>query len=82
MRTHEVPPHPYTKGMKNKTAFQAIIEDLTPEEKRALREATAPEWEQAIRETVSDKRFWQDMALAFVAGVAEGITDALADRDR
>ena len=68
--------------MKNKTAFQTIIEDLTPEEKRALREAAAPEWVQAIHETVTDKRFWQEMALAVMVGIAEGLTEAVADRDR
>ena len=65
--------------MATQTTFQKIINDLTPEERKALKNATAPEWQTAIRECVNDPRFWQDIFTAFVVGVAEGITDAVAD---
>lgn len=65
-----------------KTQFQQILEDLTLEEKKALKDATAPEWQIAIRECVNDPEFWRDMFAAFVVGVAEGITQAIDDKNK
>jgi hypothetical protein len=65
--------------MATQTEFQKIINDLTPEERQALKNATAPEWVKAIRDLINDPQFWQDIRIAFVAGVAEGISNALAD---
>jgi hypothetical protein len=63
------------------TEFQTIINDLTPEERKALKEATAPEWVKAIRETVNDPNFWNDMAIALAQGVINGLNDALDDNN-
>jgi hypothetical protein len=68
--------------MKNQTDFQRIINDLTPDEKKALLEATSPEWMKAIKETLNDPTFWQAMIVAFVEGIACGIQDALDDNRR
>jgi hypothetical protein len=65
--------------MAPQTAFQKIVNDLTPEERQALKDATAPEWIKAVQDVVNDPQFWHDMFIAFVAGVAEGISNALAD---
>lgn len=71
--------HTVTNIMATQTTFQKIINDLTPEERQALKDATAPEWIKAIRDLINDPQFWQDIRIAFVAGVAEGISNALAD---
>lgn len=71
--------------MKTKTAqtdFQSILNDLTPGEKKALKEATSPEWMKAIKETLNDPTFWQAMIVAFVEGIARGIEDNLDDNRR
>lgn len=64
------------------TEFQTIINDLTPEERKALKQATAPEWVKAIRETVNDPNFWNGILLAFVEGMARGLEDNLNDNNR
>ena len=71
--------HIVTNIMATQTEFQKIINDLTPEERQALKDATAPEWIKAIRDLINDPQFWQDIRIAFVAGVVEGISNALAD---
>ena len=71
--------HTVTNSMATQTEFQKIINDLTPEERQALKNATAPEWIKAIRDLINDPQFWQEIRIAFVEGVAEGISNALAD---
>jgi len=62
--------------MNKKTTFQTIVEDLTPEQKRELREANFPEWIKSLREVTSDPDFWAAMFLALVQGIAEGYAEA------
>jgi hypothetical protein len=66
----------------NQTTFQKILEDLTPEQKRELREATAPEWAKAIHSLIADPAFWADMWIAFIEGVAQGLAEAAADKKK
>jgi hypothetical protein len=65
--------------MTTQTQFQKIINDLTPEERKALKDATAPEWIKAVRDLTNDPQFWQDIRIAFIEGVVEGLSNALAD---
>jgi hypothetical protein len=64
---------------KDKTTFQSILEDLTPEQKRELREATTPEWAKAIHSVITDPAFWSDMSIAFIEGLAQGLAEAITD---
>ena len=69
--------------MKTKTAqtdFERILNDLTPGEKKALKEATSPEWMKGIKETFKNEpTFWQAVIVAFVEGIALGVQEALDD---
>ena len=65
-----------------KTEFQKIIEDLTPEEKKALKDVTAPQWIRAIQECVNDPEFWKDIFTAFIFGIVQGLSDAIEDREQ
>ena len=52
--------------------------DLTPEERRAIAEATPEQWAEAAADIATDRQFWQDlgdtMLQAFVQGLMRGLT--------
>jgi predicted Zn-dependent protease len=77
----------------NQTTFQKILEDLTPEQKRELREAIAPEWVKAVhsaidewaesvQSVINDPAFWSDMFIAVLEGIAQGLAEAAADKKK
>ena len=64
--------------MKNKqTEFQRVLDSLTPEEKRVLNETPLMDWVNTVRKLFADPVFWQDLAISFAVGVAEGVDDYL-----
>lgn len=48
------------------------MDDLTPEERAALAQATPQDFADAIRQIATDRSFWIDMAQAFLDGMARG----------
>jgi hypothetical protein len=65
--------------MKTKSTFQQIVEDLTPEQREELKNATDADWSKAIKEVINDPSFWRGMLIAFVDGVSQGLADAIDD---
>jgi glutamine synthetase len=54
--------------------------NLTPEEQRAIAEATPEEWAEAIDTLSRDPDFWKDLGKAAIEGFFDGITRALNER--
>ena len=67
---------------EQQSEFQKIIQDLTPEEKKLLREENEPEWKKTIRNILNDKEFWEEMLQVCIAGFIQGMMMYLDDKDR
>ena len=67
---------------EQQSEFQKIIQDLTPEEKKLLREENEPEWKKTIRNILNDKEFWGEMLQVCIAGFIQGMMMYLDDKDR
>ena len=68
--------------MKTKSAFQQVIEDLTPEQRNELKNATDADWIKAIKEVTNDPAFWTTMLAAFVEGAVQGLVDVIDDNKK
>jgi hypothetical protein len=60
--------------------LQQFLDNLTPEQKLQIANATAEDWMTAAAACVQTPEFWQNMVTAFVEGVAQGLADALNNR--
>ena len=67
---------------EQQSEFQKIIQDLTPEENKLLREDNEPEWKKTIRNILNDKEFWGEMLQVCIAGFIQGMMMYLDDKDR
>lgn len=67
---------------EQQSEFQKIIQDLSPEEKKLLREENEPEWKKTIRNILNDKEFWGEMLQVCIAGFIQGMMMYLDDKDR
>lgn len=67
---------------EQQSEFQKIIQDLTPEENKLLREENEPEWKKTIRNILNDKEFWGEMLQVCIAGFIQGMMMYLDDKDR
>ena len=54
--------------------------NLTPEEQRAIAEATPEQWAEAIDTLSRDPNFWKDLGKAVIEGFFDGVTRALNER--
>ena len=68
--------------IEQQSEFQKIIQDLTPEENKLLREENEPEWKKTIRNILNDKEFWGEMLQVCIAGFIQGMMMYLDDKDR
>jgi hypothetical protein len=60
--------------MKTETEnLKTYLNELTAEERQQLRDLTARDWADAIKETVTDPGFWQHMGEAFLQGFERGL---------
>jgi hypothetical protein len=66
---------------EQQSEFQKIIQDLTPEEKKLLKEENEPEWKKTIRNILNDKEFWGEMLQVCIAGFIQGMMMYLDDKD-
>jgi hypothetical protein len=66
---------------EQQSEFQKIIQDLTPEEKKLLRESNEPEWKKSIRNFLNDKEFWEEMLQVCIAGFIQGMMMYLDNKD-
>ena len=60
--------------------LQQFLDNMTPEQKQQIANATAEDWMTAAAAVVITPEFWQNMVRAFVEGVAQGLADALNNR--
>jgi len=60
--------------------WNAEISKLTPEERQMLAASTPADWFAAIAALVRDPQFWQDLGVALLEGIAEGLEDFNATR--
>jgi hypothetical protein len=60
--------------------LQQFLDNLTPEQKQQIANATAEDWMTAAAACVQTPEFWQNMGTAFLEGVAQGLADALNNR--
>ena len=68
--------------IEQQSEFQKIIQDLTPEENKLLREENEPEWKKTIRNILNDKEFWGEMLQVCIAGFIQGMMMYPDDKDR
>jgi hypothetical protein len=61
--------------MTNTNRLQDAIDALTPEERDMLAKSTVQDWINAFAELVKSPTFWQDIAAAFLQGIADGLED-------
>ena len=53
---------------------------LTPEEKKVVMNSSPKDWSNAISDCLKSPSFWSTIGVAFVEGIAQGISDSLSDR--
>lgn len=51
--------------------------DLTPEERRAIAEATPEQWAEAAADIATDGKFWQELGATMVQAFFEGMQRGL-----
>jgi glutamine synthetase len=51
--------------------------DLTPEERRAIAEATPEQWAEAAADIATDRQFWQELGATMLQAFAEGFERGL-----
>lgn len=61
------------------TAWNETVSNLTPEQKKMMRNITPQDWAQAISESVQSPDFWMGVGAAFVTGIAQGFSNAMND---
>jgi len=61
--------------------LQQFLDDLTPEQREAIGNATAQDWMDALGACVKAPAFWQGIGAAFLQGLQRGLNDYL-DGDR
>jgi len=52
--------------------LQQFLDDLTPEQREAIGQATAQDWMNAIGTCVKDPAFWGTLATSFFQGMVRG----------
>ncbi len=55
--------------------LQEFLDDLTPQQRQQLANATPQDWIQAINDCVNDPEFWKQMGEAFLQGVTRGLNE-------
>ena len=57
--------------------LQQFLDELTPEQREAIGNATAQDWTDAIGACVKDPTFWAGIGTAFLNGMARGFDEHL-----